>query len=440
MQLGYRNVYRYPQGFPEWQAAGLPSAQPEITHTAPLEPTPQKRARGWTLLWTLLSVFAGGLALNLTPCVYPLIPITVAYFSGRGKAGKGSTIIHGLCYIGGLALVNSVLGVVAALSGGLMGEILQSPWVLTVIALVLLAFATSLFGFWELRLPFGLTQWASKSYSGYAGSLFMGGTLGVVAAPCIGPFVLGLLAWVAAVGEPLFGWAVFFTLSIGLGTPLFVLALFSGQMVKLPRSGHWMIWVRHLMGWVLVGVAAYFARPVLPLPISTHALAVVALAAGLHLGWLVRVPDSFRGFPWIKTGIGVACLILAANLSFSHVFKGPGVDWKPYSPAILRQAVTQQKPVIIDFSADWCSPCRRLDETTFHHPELVALARKEFIMVKVDLTRETSPQYQDIVRQYGVKGVPTVVFLTKAGQENTALRLLDYTPPEEFLVRMAALR
>jgi len=178
------------------------------------------------MIWTLLGIFAGGMALNLTPCVYPLIPITVSYFGGRSGGGRGNLFAHGACYIGGLSLTNSILGVTAALTGSLMGALLQNPIVLVLIALVMMLFAASLFGFWELKLPAGLTQAASKSYTGYFGTLFMGITLGVVAAPCIGPFVLGLLTWVASMGSPWLGFLIFFTLSLGLGLPLFFLAVF----------------------------------------------------------------------------------------------------------------------------------------------------------------------------------------------------------------------
>jgi len=145
-----------------------------------------------------------------------------------------------------------------------MGAMLQKPFILSTVAAILIFFATSLFGFWELRLPYRLTRAASKSYSGYFGSLFMGITLGVVAAPCIGPFVLGVLTWVAGMGNPWLGFLIFFTLSLGLGLPLFFLAMFSGKLDKLPRSGEWMVWIRRLMGWVLMGMAAYFIRPLLP--------------------------------------------------------------------------------------------------------------------------------------------------------------------------------
>ena len=259
------------------------------------------------MIWTLLGVFAGGMALNLTPCVYPLIPITVSYFGGQAikdQLGRGKLLVHGVCYMLGLAITNSTLGVVAALTGGLMGALLQNPVVLIGIAVILVGFAASLFGLWELRLPSGLTQAAAKSYTGYFGSLFMGLSLGIVAAPCIGPFVLGLLTWVAGMGSPVIGFLVFFVLSLGLGLPLSLLAIFAGQINKLPRAGGWMLWVRKAMGWVLVGMAVHFVSPVMPEVWSVVLLALVASAAGIHLGWFDGNQAAFRAFPMAQDRSG----------------------------------------------------------------------------------------------------------------------------------------
>ncbi len=388
------------------------------------------------MIWTLLGIFLGGMALNLTPCVYPLIPITVSYFGGRSSKGKGETLAHGLCYVGGMALTNSSLGVAAALTGGLMGAMLQNPLVLAAVAVVLLAFASSMFGFWEFRLPQGVTQAAAKSYTGYFGSVFMGVTLGVVAAPCIGPFVLGLLTWVAGMGNPYLGFLVFFTLSLGLGLPLFLLAFFSGKLDKLPRSGEWMLWVRKLMGWVLVGMAAYFIRPVLSKSIGDIVLAAVALGAGLHLGWIDRTRAAFKAFGWIKTAVGITGLVTATFLAGSLILAGPDSFWHPYSDQLLKEAVVQKKPVIIDFSAAWCAPCRELDEITFHDPEIVKRSKDKFIFIKVDLTRKGNPVYEKLLRQFEVRGVPTVVFIDPSGKERRDLRLVDFLPPGPFLVRM----
>jgi thiol:disulfide interchange protein DsbD len=392
------------------------------------------------MIWTLLGIFTGGMALNLTPCVYPLIPITVSYFGGQATqsgSGQGKLVAHGLCYMMGLAVTNSVLGVAASLSGGLMGSMLQNPIVLFSVAAVLVIFATSLFGLWEMRLPSGLTQAAAKSHTGYFGSLFMGLTLGVVAAPCIGPFVLGLLTWVASMGSPWLGFLIFFSLSLGLGLPLFLLAMFSGQLERLPRSGGWMVWVRKLMGWVLVGMAAHFLRPVLPGDWGIFLLALVALAAGIHLGWIDKSQASFRAFPRLKGGAGIACMVLATFLVTSWAMRGPGVTWTPFSEETLKEAMSLKKPVIIDFYATWCTPCRELEDVTFHDASVVKQAESDFVMVKVDVTKGGNPVHERLLDQYDVKGVPTVVFLDRTGKEREDLRLVDYLPPDQFLGRMA---
>jgi thiol:disulfide interchange protein DsbD len=438
VKLGYKNVYRDPLGYPEWHAKGLPvDTSPAGLAEMAAQSDTSKPLQGWAVIWTLLGIFAGGIALNLTPCVYPLIPITVSYFGGKTGQSQGKLLIHGVCYIGGLSVTNSLLGVTAALTGGLMGAMLQSPVVLGAVAAILVFFATSLLGFWELRLPYWLTQAASKSYTGYFGSLFMGITLGVVAAPCIGPFVLGLLTWVAGMGNPWLGFLIFFTLSIGLGLPLFLLAMFSGKLDKLPRSGEWMIWIRKLMGWVLVGMAAYFIRPFLPQTAGILVLAAVALAAGLHLGWIDRARAAFRAFDWMKTGAGIIGVVVATYFIGSLIMQGPGVQWHVYSDQLLFEAVEKQKPVIIDFSAAWCAPCRELDEVTFHDREVVKQAEQDFFMIKVDLTRKGNSDDERLLQKFEVKGVPTIVFLDRQGKERRDLRLVDFLPPDQFLVRMA---
>jgi len=319
---------------------------------------------------------------------------------------------------------------------GLMGAALQSPLVLAVVAAVLAAFALSMFGLWELKLPAFLTQAASKSHAGHFGSLFMGLTLGVVAAPCIGPFILGLLTWVASLGSPWLGFIVFFTLSLGLGLPLFVLALFSGKLDKLPRSGEWMLWVRKLMGWVLLGMAAYFIGPLLPHGFRYLLLAVVALAGAAHLGWLERSQPGFKGFQWLRTLAAMAGVVLATYLVGTWLLMGSGVNWQTYSDELLTRTRQQGKPVIIDFYADWCAPCRELEDITLHNSQVVQLADQRFVMIKVDLTTKDESLHPRLLSEYQVRGVPTVVFIDAQGKRQPALRLVDFLPPDQFLLRM----
>ncbi|MBN1102715.1 MAG: thioredoxin family protein [Deltaproteobacteria bacterium] len=383
---------------------------------------------------TLLALFLGGLALNLTPCIYPLIPITVSYFTARTEKRTVPSILQALLYMIGLAATNAVLGLFAALSGGMLGAALQSTFVLLGVALVLILMATSFFGFWDLRLPAGFTRFASRNYGGYLGSLFMGLTLGIVAAPCIGPFVLGLLTYVAQKGDPFLGFLYFFVLSIGLGLPLALLALFSGALQRLPLSGDWMLWVRKLMGWVLLGMASHIVGPLIPSSMGKAGLlAAVAAAAAVHLGWIDRTGLLHTRFLLFKKGLGIALLLGACLILVYTGYEREGIRWIPYDEALLAKAAKERRPVMLDFYADWCIPCRELEKHVFTDPEVVQLSRP-FLTLRLDLTTRKDSQ-QQILSRYAIRGVPTVVFLDAEGREQKGLRIESLVEKEEFIRR-----
>ncbi|NQU09184.1 sulfite exporter TauE/SafE family protein, partial [bacterium] len=218
--------------------------------------------RGWLI--ALVVVFLGGLALNLTPCVYPMIAITVSYFGGQGERQVGRAFAGALAYCLGIVLTYSALGLVAALTGGLFGALLQSPAVLVVIAALLVVLALSMFGLFELRPPSFLLQKATglSARAGLAGTFLLGALVGVVAAPCLAPILVALLAFVGQRGDPWLGWWLFFVLACGLGLPYMVLGTFSGLLARLPKSGYWMVWVKRVLGVLLLLVAAWFVRPI----------------------------------------------------------------------------------------------------------------------------------------------------------------------------------
>jgi thiol:disulfide interchange protein DsbD len=388
-----------------------------------------------SIWFALLAVFLGGLALNLTPCIYPLIPITISYFGGKSERIRGHTIVHGILYLAGLAMTNSLLGVSASLSGGMLGFALQNPLVLIFVASIMVAMGLSFFGLWELRVPIWLTRFASRSYAGFFGTFFMGLTLGIVAAPCIGPFILGLLVYAGQIGDPFLGFLFFFVLSIGLGLPLAVLAIFSGTMARLPKSGDWMLWIRKLMGWVLLGMAGFMIGPLVSHLFGRQwLLAGVSTAAGIHLGWLDTTGRGLRIFPYLKKVMGILMVcggIFYLVLTSQHVGK---MEWTPYDQSILARAVEEKKPVIIDFYADWCAPCRIMEKEVFMDPEVIKLSRN-VITVRLDLTR-VKPHHDEIMRKYQIRGIPTSVFINRQGVEEKRLRIVGFVDKSEFLKRL----
>ena len=221
--------------------------------------------------------FLEGLALNLTPCVYPLIPITVSYFANQSTGKISRSFVLALFYVLGMALTYSILGVVAAITGSLLGSALQNPLVLIFIALVFFALSFSMFGLYEIRVPQSLASVGGKSRQGIFGALFMGLTVGIIAAPCIGPFVVSLLIFVGEQGNPFLGFWLFFTLALGLGVPFLILGTFSSMISSMPQSGVWMVWVRKLFGVILIGMAVYFLETLIPVRIYQFVLAVLLI-------------------------------------------------------------------------------------------------------------------------------------------------------------------
>ncbi len=379
----------------------------------------------------LATVFLAGLALNLTPCVYPLIPITVGFFAQQSKRGTGGSFALALVYVLGMSVTYSVLGVTAALTGSLFGTALSSPVVVGVIVVVLLALAASMFGLWELRVP-GWAMRASGGRSGAGGALLMGLLVGFVAAPCIGPFVLGLLTFVGQRGDPVLGFSLFFTLAMGLGVPYLVLGTFTGAVNRLPASGQWMVGVRKVFGVLLVAMAVYFARTFMPPTVGALAMGAVLVAGGLYLlvvdrtGHEQALVDRFMRL--VSIGLVVAGVLLLPRSSADDAQE---LAWHGYDRGAVTAAISSGQPVILDFYADWCAPCRELDEKTFSDPR-VAGVLADYARFKVDQTHSV-PENVEAAEDFEVMGMPTVIVF-RDGKER--FRITGFEAPERFLERL----
>ena len=380
------------------------------------------------LLLTLIIVFLGGLALNLTPCVYPLIPITIGFFGGQSEGKTSRLFLMGLFYVLGMALTYSIVGVITALSGAIFGALLQNTFVILFIVLIFIALSLSMFGVYEFKLPDSLVAKAGGAKSGLFGAFFMGLTMGIVAAPCIGPFVIGLVTYVAAKGDPYYGFLLFFVMAVGLGVPYLVLALFSGKIKNLPRAGFWMDAVKHIFGFILLGMAIYFAEPLLPKVVAKFALPIFMIIAGVTLFFMDKKASEILGFKIFKIIFSSLLIIGAAYLLWPTEEKT--LDWQYYSEETYEKAIQSNEKMIIDFYADWCIPCKELDALTFSNEKVIAAA-KDFISMKVDMTKTMSDQTEIIRNKFSIRGMPTVLIINSEGKEIE--RITGFVNAEEFL-------
>ncbi|MEA2344497.1 MAG: thioredoxin:protein disulfide reductase [Thermoanaerobaculia bacterium] len=367
---------------------------------------------------TLLILFVGGLALNLTPCVFPMIPITVGFFAMQSDGRRSRRFALSLAYVLGIVITYSALGVFAALSGRMFGSWLQSPAVLIGFAVLMLVLASSMFGVWEFRVPQFITN-RSAGRAGVAGALTMGLFVGIVAAPCVGPVVVALFTLVAAIAKPTIGMAMFATLAFGLGFPYLI------ALNVFPKPGEWMVQVKKAMGFVLIAMAFYFLRAVIGETPFRLGVAASLLIGAIFL-FLSRGP---RG-RFMR--LACAFILLAGGIAFAiPPRKGVEVQWQKYDAAV---ASTTGKPIVIDFFATWCIPCKELDEKTFSDAS-VAKDLDRFTRIKADLTNGDDPAVKELTKRYAIVGVPTVVFIDSSGHEQQQLRLTGFEKPEQFLAR-----
>ena len=387
-------------------------------------------------LWLgLVVVFAGGILLNLTPCVYPMVPVTLAFFSQQAGGRIRTVIKLAVAYVLGIACCYAALGLFAAQTGALLGSWLQQPLVLVGVAAVIVGLALSMFGLYELRPPAALLARLGQAPSGYGGAVFMGVTVGIVAAPCVGPFLAGLLLLVSELGNPWTGFLIFFVLGIGMGVPSVALAVGASRARRLPKAGEWMVWVKRGLGVVLLGVALWLVRSLVPKAWLVPMVVVLLAGAGAYLGWLERSRWDGAVFRWVRRLTGAGCLAAAVVMAWPRPSSGPAVHWQPFTLQALQEAADARQPVVVDAYADWCLPCVEMDHVTFHHPTVIA-ALQSVVTLRIDATRGVPEDAETLFKRYDVFGVPTVLLFDRRGRERRELRLLGFVKPDKFLERL----
>jgi thioredoxin:protein disulfide reductase len=414
-------------------------------------------------LGTYAWAFGQGVLVDLTPCVYPLIPVTVAVFGAKGVS-KARALFLATAYVLGMAVLYTSLGVAVALAAGGVGfgTWLANPWVVVPLVLVLLALAASMFGAFDLQLPSSLeTKLSNVGGAGPFGAFLMGLVSGLVSAPCTGPVLLNLLAFIAVSadgpGGVVYGGSLLFTYALGMGTLFFAVALGA----SLFRPGPWMDHIKSVFGIALIVMAFYFLRPLSPA--LTNFVIDPRWGLGLGVGLLVlglaggAVHRSFHGplSEKLIKGVAVTVASFGAILALNNIlYVELSADWRKVETlAELEQAIVEAersgKPLLIDFGASWCNPCHELEAKTFSAPQVEdALAKYE--LVKIDVS---DPSDEQVAMQAALHAaeLPSVVVYSpgsglvdhlddlRAGRPlpQPAVHITSFVEPEAFLERLA---
>ncbi len=394
---------------------------------------------GGSFLAFLALVFLGGLASSLTPCVYPMIPITISVIGASADQGKAKSFSLAVTYVLGIAATYTALGVFAAYSGSLFGGMMQNPWVIGGVAVVFFALAAAMFGFYEFALPSSVTTKASMiGGGGYGGAFIVGTVAGVVAAPCTGPIVALLLVKIASDYTLLQGVMIMLAFSLGLGQIFLVIGTFAGILGSLPRSGGWMVEVKHVFGVVMVGVGVWYLGQILPAGVMTVLWVGFVLLAAFELAGRVEAIKGPRNLG--RVAAAVVLLVVGLSLALRPAPELPeelveaGVTWGSNHDDGATLASQAGKPMIVDFTADWCAACKELEHFTYTDPAVVSCAA-EFVPVMIDGTEKT-PEFERLRKKYKVRGLPAVYFVCPEGDVVSELTLKGFEPADQFLNKM----
>lgn len=406
----------------------------------------------------LLACLLTGLALTLTPCVYPVIPITISFFSGQTSGSRSGRVGLGLMYMLGIAIMYGAVGGVAAALGGAVGDLFKKPWFLFALAGMMVALALSMFDVYQIGIPAPLAR-QIKGRAGAVGALIMGLLVGVAAAPCAGALVSSLAIEVARIGVVPLGILVFTTVGVGIGLPFVAIGALSTGAKALPKSGGWLKAVKAVLGMVVLYIAVDYLF---------QGLGWKADEPRTQLGWLVFYSGAAAFlFLFEKTepnrlivGIkGAAILVLGlfAGQSWSTykqvvqerellaltqkggthqapVALPTKIAWQKFTPEAFEAAKQTGKPILIDATADWCKVCKEIDEAVFKKPASI-VAMRDVIALKIDLSTGVDPAYDEAVRkQFGIVGLPHIMLFDGAGQQVATFMDIDELPNPDVLI------
>lgn len=379
-----------------------------------------------------LMVFLGGFLTSFTPCVYPVIPIIMGFVGTRTGGSKLKGLYLSIFFVLGLALVYSIFGIFAAMTGSMLGISFQNPVVVYIIAGIFIVMGLSMAGFFEIPVPTSISSRVQKGHkSEIIGSMIVGGVAGIIAAPCVGPVLVALLSWISQTGNVFLGFWLTFTFSLGLGVIFLLAGTFSGVIASMPKGGKWMNYFKYFFAVLLIGGGLYFLGTILSDSVNLILWGFFLLSASILSG-LFSSTDSdelkkkmFKVMLVVIFITGSLLFVKGINMKYfpssngtiqiENNIKKSELNWESNLETGKMKAKEQGKIVMIDTYADWCVACKELDEQTFSDPEVIEELKK-LVLIKLDFTEKNSKN-EEIRKGLQVIGMPTVIFLNSDGKE-----------------------
>jgi thiol:disulfide interchange protein DsbD len=404
--------------------------------------------------------FLFGLLLTFTPCVLPMIPILSGIIAGEGRSmNKARALTLSVAYVLSMALTYALAGIAAAHAGSLLAAYLQNAWVLGAFALIFVALALSMFGFYELRLPGFIHHSVHSAHERLRGGKVasvaaMGVLSAVIVSPCVSAPLAGALLEISRTGDVVLGGAALFAMALGMGVPLVAVGVSEGAL--LPRAGAWMESVRRFFGVLLLSVAIWVVSPVLPGMAVMLAWAALLIGSAMFLRAIDPLPVSAPGWWRLWKGVGIIALVAGvallvgalsgsrdplrplAGLTQSDAQVESRLPWtRVASLAELQQMLKAPgRPVMLDFYADWCVSCKEMEAFTFSDPK-VRSQLDGMLLLQADVTAN-SEEHRALLKRFSLFGPPGIIFFDAQGREIRGLRVIGYQSAERFLKTLAA--
>ncbi len=407
--------------------------------------------------WTSLALFfVAGLGLSLTPCVFPMIPILSGIIAGQGqRSSHARGFWLALAYVLGMAVTYAAAGVAAGLTGTLISSALQNPWVLGAFALVFVVLSFSMFGFYELQLPVALQSKLSEE-SGHlqggrgVGVFLMGALSALIVGPCVAAPLAGALLYIGQTGDAVLGGSALFAMALGMGAPLIAVGVAGGSL--LPKTGPWMEGVKKAFGVLLLATAVWLVSPVVPPVAAMLAWAALLIIPAIYLHALDPLPPTAKGWHRFWKGIGIVMLLTGAALLIGALagsrdplqplagLRGGAVAAEsarlPFEPVrsvaeLDARLAAVDRPVMLDFYADWCVSCKEMEKFTFADPAVRARLAG-FTLLKADVTANGADD-KALLARFGLFGPPGIIFFDPRGKEIAGVRVVGYQDAASFL-------